>query len=89
MKAISKEKGKVREVNLPKALIMSLFNEKGMKKAIRASVSSNKVAVKVLLPKEAVSQALRAPYVALKKLVNLAAAIMCSLSLLVQRKGGD
>ena len=89
MKAISKQKGEVGEVNLPKSLIMSLFDDKDVKKAIRVSVSSVEVAVKVLPPKEAVSQALRAPYVALKKLVNLAAAIMCSLSLLVPRKGGD
>eukprot|EP00957_Ditylum_brightwellii_P201237 15324710-Ditylum_brightwellii.AAC.1 len=40
-------------VNLSKALIMSLFKVKDVKKAIRASVSSVKVAVKILPPKEA------------------------------------
>eukprot|EP00957_Ditylum_brightwellii_P089016 6778837-Ditylum_brightwellii.AAC.1 len=64
MKAISKKKGEVGEVNLPKALIMFLFKGEDVKKAIRASVSSVKVAVKVLPPKDAVSQALSAPYVA-------------------------
>eukprot|EP00957_Ditylum_brightwellii_P042881 3246310-Ditylum_brightwellii.AAC.1 len=67
---------------------MSLFKDKDVKKAIRASVSSAEVAVKVLLPKEPVSQALSAPYVALKKSVNLAAAIMRSLNLPIPRKDG-
>eukprot|EP00957_Ditylum_brightwellii_P069692 5292652-Ditylum_brightwellii.AAC.1 len=80
MKAISKKKGEVGEVYLPKALIMSLFEGKDVKKAIRASVSSVEVAVKVLPPKDAVSQALSTPYVAPKKSVNLAAAIMRSLN---------
>eukprot|EP00957_Ditylum_brightwellii_P096440 7345438-Ditylum_brightwellii.AAC.1 len=88
MKAISKKKGEVGEVNLPKALIMSLFEDEDVKKAIRASVSSVEVVVKVLPPKEPVSQALSAPYVAPKKSVNLAVAIMHSLNLPVPRKGG-
>ena len=88
MKAISKKKGGVGEVNLPKILIMSIFEDKDVKKAIRASVSSVEVAVKVSPPKEAASQALSAPYVAPKKSVNLAAAIMHSLNLPVPRKGG-
>eukprot|EP00957_Ditylum_brightwellii_P176161 13413629-Ditylum_brightwellii.AAC.1 len=88
MKAISKKKGEVGEVNLPKALIISLFKDQDVKKAIRASVSAVKVAVKVLLPKEAVSQSLSAPYVAPKKSVNLAAAIMHSMNLPVPMKGG-
>eukprot|EP00957_Ditylum_brightwellii_P071236 5415135-Ditylum_brightwellii.AAC.1 len=88
MKAISKQKGEVGEVNLPKALIMSLFKDKDMKKAIRTSVSSVEVAVKVLPPKEAVSQALIAPYMAPKKSVNLASAITHSMNLPVPRKGG-
>eukprot|EP00957_Ditylum_brightwellii_P158908 12095147-Ditylum_brightwellii.AAC.1 len=67
---------------------MSLFEDEDVKKAIRASVSSVKVAVKVLLSKEPVSQALSMPYVAPKKLVNLAATIMRSLNLPVPRKGG-
>eukprot|EP00957_Ditylum_brightwellii_P125007 9529295-Ditylum_brightwellii.AAC.1 len=89
MKAISKQKGEVGEVNLPKALIMSLFEDKDVKKATRASVSSVEVVVKVLMPKDAVSQALSAPYVAPKNSTNLVAALMCSLSLPVPRKGGS
>eukprot|EP00957_Ditylum_brightwellii_P166374 12665324-Ditylum_brightwellii.AAC.1 len=60
---------------------MSLFKDKDVEKAIRASASLLEVAVKVLQPKEPVSQALSAPYVALKKSVNLAATIMHSLNL--------
>eukprot|EP00957_Ditylum_brightwellii_P190018 14466161-Ditylum_brightwellii.AAC.1 len=75
MKAISKKKGQVVKVNLPKTLIMSLFKDKDVKKAIKASVSSVEVAATVLPPKEPVSQALNVPYVASKKSVNLAATI--------------
>eukprot|EP00957_Ditylum_brightwellii_P170002 12939752-Ditylum_brightwellii.AAC.1 len=89
MKAISKQKGEVEEVNLPKALIMSLFKDEDVKKAIRASVSSVEGAVTVLPPKQAVSQALSVPYVAPKKSVNLAAAIMCSLNKTIPKKSGD
>eukprot|EP00957_Ditylum_brightwellii_P207397 15352823-Ditylum_brightwellii.AAC.1 len=88
MKAISKQKGGVGEANLPKALIMCLFEDKDVKKAIRASVASVEVAVKVSPPKEAVSQALSAPYVEPKKSVNLTVANMHSLDLPVPRKGG-
>eukprot|EP00957_Ditylum_brightwellii_P120886 9219707-Ditylum_brightwellii.AAC.1 len=88
MKTISKKKGEVEEVNLPMALIMSLFEDKDVKKAIRASVSSVEVAVKVLPPKEEVSQALSVPYVTPKKSVNFAAAIMRSLNLPIPRKDG-
>eukprot|EP00957_Ditylum_brightwellii_P096053 7317741-Ditylum_brightwellii.AAC.1 len=88
MKAISKQKGEVGEVNLPKALIMSLFKDEYVMKAIRASVSSVEVAVKVLPPKNTVSQALSTPYVAPKNPINLAAALMCSLHLPVPRKDG-
>eukprot|EP00957_Ditylum_brightwellii_P008176 619101-Ditylum_brightwellii.AAC.1 len=63
MKAISKQKGKVGEVNLLKALIMSLFKDEDVKKAIRTSVSSVEMAVKILPPKNAVYQALSEPYV--------------------------
>eukprot|EP00957_Ditylum_brightwellii_P161433 12291313-Ditylum_brightwellii.AAC.1 len=87
MKAISKQKGEVGEVNLPKSLSMSLFDDKDAKKAIRVSVSSVEVDVKILPPKEAVSRALSAPYVAPKKSANLAADIMRSLNLPVPRKG--
>eukprot|EP00957_Ditylum_brightwellii_P056059 4248329-Ditylum_brightwellii.AAC.1 len=88
MKAIFRQKWEVGKVNLPKALIISLFKYKDMKKAIRASVSSVEVAVKVLLPKDAVSQALSTPYVATKNPINLAAALMCSLNFSDPRKGG-
>eukprot|EP00957_Ditylum_brightwellii_P147801 11255820-Ditylum_brightwellii.AAC.1 len=88
MKTISKNKGEVGEVNLPKALSMSLFGDEDVKKAIRASVSSVRVAVKVLTPKDIVTQALSAPYVATKRPVNMAAALLHSLNLPVARKGG-
>eukprot|EP00957_Ditylum_brightwellii_P024317 1833837-Ditylum_brightwellii.AAC.1 len=78
MKAISKQKGEVGEVNLPKALIMSLFKGKDVKKAIMASVSSIEVAVKALPPKDAVSQALSAPYVTPKNPINLGQ-LLCAL----------
>eukprot|EP00957_Ditylum_brightwellii_P093816 7144127-Ditylum_brightwellii.AAC.1 len=71
MKAISKQKGEVEEVNLLKALIMSLFEDKDVKKAIRASASSVEIAVKVLLSKDAVSQALSTLYVAPMNPMNL------------------
>eukprot|EP00957_Ditylum_brightwellii_P040649 3076587-Ditylum_brightwellii.AAC.1 len=80
MKIISKQKGEVGEVSLPKSLIMSLFNNEDVKKAIRASVSSVGVDVKILPPKDAVSQALSAPYVAPKKTASLAASILHSLN---------
>ena len=67
-------------MTLPKALIMSLFQDKDVKKAIRASVSSVEVEVKESPSKDAVSKARSVPYVAPKKSVNLAAAIMRSLS---------
>eukprot|EP00957_Ditylum_brightwellii_P140191 10682201-Ditylum_brightwellii.AAC.1 len=89
MKAIRKKKGEVGEVNLFKALIMSLFENEGIKKAIRASVSSVEVAVKVLPPKDAVSQELSMPYVAPKKPVNIAAAPLRSLNSPIPRKGGS
>eukprot|EP00957_Ditylum_brightwellii_P148302 11291059-Ditylum_brightwellii.AAC.1 len=60
---------------------MSLFEDEDVKKAIRASVFSVEVAVKVLPPKEAVSQALSTPYLAPKKPINLEAALMHSLNL--------
>eukprot|EP00957_Ditylum_brightwellii_P054417 4122856-Ditylum_brightwellii.AAC.1 len=49
MKAISKKKRDVGEVNLPKALIMSLFEDKDVKKAIRASVPAAEV-IEVVSP---------------------------------------
>eukprot|EP00957_Ditylum_brightwellii_P065172 4943113-Ditylum_brightwellii.AAC.1 len=74
MKTISKERGGVGEVNLPKALIMFIIEDEDVKKAIRASVSSVEVTIKVLPPKDAVTQALSAPCVAPKKPVNMTAA---------------
>eukprot|EP00957_Ditylum_brightwellii_P139867 10657716-Ditylum_brightwellii.AAC.1 len=88
MKTVSKKKGEAGEVNLPKALIMSLFEDEDVKKAIRASVSAVKVAVKVLPAKDTVTQALSAPYAALNKPVNMAAALLRSLNLPIPRKGG-
>eukprot|EP00957_Ditylum_brightwellii_P140777 10723938-Ditylum_brightwellii.AAC.1 len=75
MKTISKKKGEVGEVNLPKALIMSLFADEDVQKAIRASVSAVEMELKVLPLKDIVTQALNTPYVALKKPVNMAAAL--------------
>eukprot|EP00957_Ditylum_brightwellii_P088746 6758431-Ditylum_brightwellii.AAC.1 len=88
MKAISKHKGEVGEVNLPKSLIMSLFEDKDVKKGIRASVSSVEVVVKVSPPKDRVSQALSIPYVAPKKSFNLAASLLRSLNSPIPRRGG-
>eukprot|EP00957_Ditylum_brightwellii_P103184 7864196-Ditylum_brightwellii.AAC.1 len=69
---------------------MSLFEDENVKKAIRAFVSLVEVAVKVLLPKDAVTQAPSAPYVAPKKPVNMAAALLCSLNSPVPKKAvGD
>eukprot|EP00957_Ditylum_brightwellii_P139814 10653251-Ditylum_brightwellii.AAC.1 len=65
---------------------MSLFKDEDVKKAIRASVSLVEVAVKVLPPQDAVSQVLSVPYVAPKKSINLAAALMRSLNLHVPRE---
>eukprot|EP00957_Ditylum_brightwellii_P145278 11064863-Ditylum_brightwellii.AAC.1 len=66
---------------------MSLFEDEDVKKAIRASVSSVKVAVRVSPYKGAVSQALSVPYGAPKKPVNIAAALLRSLNLHIPRKG--
>eukprot|EP00957_Ditylum_brightwellii_P114274 8712924-Ditylum_brightwellii.AAC.1 len=88
MKSISKKKGKVGEVNLPKALIMSLFEDEDIKRAIRASVSASEVIEIVLPAKDSVTQALSTTYVAPKKPVNMAAALLCSLNLPIPRKGG-
>ena len=85
MRSISKQKGEVGEVNLPKALIMSLFQDKDVKKAIRASVSSVEV-VKESSSKEAVSKALSAPYVAPKKTANLAVSLLRQLSQPIPKK---
>eukprot|EP00957_Ditylum_brightwellii_P067450 5120051-Ditylum_brightwellii.AAC.1 len=86
MKAISKKKGEVGEVNLRKSLIISLFEDKDVKKAIRVSVSSVEVAVKVSPPNKPVSQALSTPYVTPKKTTNLAASLVHSLNLPIPRR---
>jgi hypothetical protein len=85
MRSISKHKGEVGEVTLPKALIMSLFQDKDVKKAIRASVSSAEVVIEPS-SKEAVSKALSAPYVAPKKTAKLAASLLRQLSQPIPRK---
>jgi len=85
MRSISKHKGEVGEVTLPKALIMSLFQDEDVKKAIRASVSSAEV-VTVPLSRESVSRALSAPYVAPKKTANLAASLLRQLSQPIPKK---
>eukprot|EP00957_Ditylum_brightwellii_P198398 15118865-Ditylum_brightwellii.AAC.1 len=59
---------------------MSLFQDKDVKKAIRASVSTIEVEVKKKLSKEAVSKALIVPYVAPKKSVSMAATLLRSLN---------
>ena len=88
MKVISKQKGEVGEMNFPKSLIMSLFDDKDVKKAIRASVSSVEVDVKVSPPKDAVSQALSAPCVAPKNTVSMTEALLRYLNLPVPRRHG-
>eukprot|EP00957_Ditylum_brightwellii_P170974 13014935-Ditylum_brightwellii.AAC.1 len=88
MKSISKKKGEAGEVNLPKALIASLFKDEDVKKAIRSSVSVAEVAVKELPPNNKVTQALSMPYVAPKKPVKMAAALLRSLNLPIKKKGG-
>eukprot|EP00957_Ditylum_brightwellii_P150143 11433749-Ditylum_brightwellii.AAC.1 len=87
MKAISKKKGEMREVDLPKTLIVSLFEDEDVKKAIRASVSSTEV-IKLVLPAEKKgTQALGMPFVAPKKQVNMTAALLCCLNLPNKNKG--
>eukprot|EP00957_Ditylum_brightwellii_P057546 4363603-Ditylum_brightwellii.AAC.1 len=88
MKTISKKKGEVGEVNLSKVLIMSLFEDEDVKKAIRASVPVVKVIEIVVPAKEKVTQALSSPYMAPKKPINLAAALMHSLNLPTKKNGG-
>eukprot|EP00957_Ditylum_brightwellii_P017429 1312438-Ditylum_brightwellii.AAC.1 len=64
---------------------MSLFQDKDVKKAIRASVSSVEV-VKETSSKDRVSQALSAPYTAPKKTVSMTAALLRSLSKPIPKK---
>ena len=72
-------------MTLPMALIMSLFQDEDVKKAIRASVSSVEV-VKESSSKEAVSNALSAPYLAPKKTGSMAEARWRSLKQPIPRK---
>eukprot|EP00957_Ditylum_brightwellii_P123665 9427917-Ditylum_brightwellii.AAC.1 len=88
MKAISKKKGEVGEVNLPKDLIMSLFKDENVKKAIRVSVSTAEIIEIVSPAKDKVTQVLSTPYMAPKKQVNMAATLMCSLNSPNKKKGG-
>eukprot|EP00957_Ditylum_brightwellii_P157732 12005755-Ditylum_brightwellii.AAC.1 len=67
---------------------MPLFKDEDVKKAIRASVSLAEVEVKESPPKDAVSQALSALYVASKKSVNLAASLLRSLNSPIHRRHG-
>eukprot|EP00957_Ditylum_brightwellii_P166292 12659768-Ditylum_brightwellii.AAC.1 len=67
---------------------MSLFNDKDVKKDIRASVSSVEVDAKISPSKDAVSQALNAPYMAPKNPINLAASILHSLNQPIPRRHG-
>eukprot|EP00957_Ditylum_brightwellii_P116786 8907740-Ditylum_brightwellii.AAC.1 len=67
---------------------MSLFEDEDVKKAIRASVSAVKLAVKVLPAKDTVTQALSTPHVAPKKPINMAAALLRSLNQPIPRKDG-
>eukprot|EP00957_Ditylum_brightwellii_P117698 8978118-Ditylum_brightwellii.AAC.1 len=67
---------------------MPLFDDKDVKKAIRASVFSVEVDVKISPPKDEVSQALSTPYVAWKKTANLTASILCSLNHPIPRRHG-
>ena len=73
-------------MNLPKTLIMSLFQAEDVKKTIRASVSSVEVEVKESSSKEAVSNALSAPYSAPKKTVSMTEALLRSLSQPIPKK---
>eukprot|EP00957_Ditylum_brightwellii_P046634 3539222-Ditylum_brightwellii.AAC.1 len=88
MKFISKKKVEVGEVNLPKALIMSLFEDEDVKEVIRASMSVADVKKIVLPAKDKVTQALSAPYVAQKKQVNMTAALLRSLNLPIKKNSG-
>eukprot|EP00957_Ditylum_brightwellii_P095070 7240422-Ditylum_brightwellii.AAC.1 len=85
---LQEERGSGRSES-PKALIMSLFENEDVKKVIRASVSVAEVIEIVLPDKDIVTQALSTPYVGPKMQVNMAAALMCSLSLPIPRKGED
>eukprot|EP00957_Ditylum_brightwellii_P129327 9865881-Ditylum_brightwellii.AAC.1 len=65
---------------------MSLFQDEDVKKAIRASLSLVEVNVKESSSKDAVSKALSVPYVAPKKTVSMAAALLRSLNQPIPKK---
>eukprot|EP00957_Ditylum_brightwellii_P052463 3978834-Ditylum_brightwellii.AAC.1 len=88
MKSISKKKGEAEAVKLSKALIMSLFEDEVVKKGIRASVSVAEMIEIVSPAKETITQALSTPYVAQKRQVNMAAALLCSVNLPIKKKSG-
>eukprot|EP00957_Ditylum_brightwellii_P023460 1770600-Ditylum_brightwellii.AAC.1 len=88
MKSISKKKGEVGGAKYPKVLIMSLFEDEDVKKAIRASVSVAEVIELVLPAKDMVSQALSAPYVAPKRQVNISSALLHLLNSPNRRNSG-
>eukprot|EP00957_Ditylum_brightwellii_P168834 12851167-Ditylum_brightwellii.AAC.1 len=61
---------------------MSLFKDEDVKKASRASVSASSV-------KDTVNQALNAPYVAPKRQINMASALLHSLNMPNMESSGD
>eukprot|EP00957_Ditylum_brightwellii_P196224 14951258-Ditylum_brightwellii.AAC.1 len=67
MQSIIKKKGEEGEAKYPKALIMSLFEDEDMKKAIRASLSAAEVIDVVSPARETVNQAINTPSVAAKR----------------------
>eukprot|EP00957_Ditylum_brightwellii_P038307 2896085-Ditylum_brightwellii.AAC.1 len=67
MTSISKKKGEEGESRSPKALIMSLFEDEDVKKAIMASVSAAEVIDAVSPARDTVNQSLSTPYVAAKR----------------------
>eukprot|EP00957_Ditylum_brightwellii_P111031 8467494-Ditylum_brightwellii.AAC.1 len=88
MKSNSKKKGEEGEAKYPKALIISLFKDKDVKKAIRASISIAEVIKLVFPAKDTVNQTLSAPYVAPKRQVNMSSALLLSLNSPNRRNSG-
>eukprot|EP00957_Ditylum_brightwellii_P103547 7889307-Ditylum_brightwellii.AAC.2 len=88
MKSIFRKKEGEGEAKYPKALTVSLFEDEDIKKAIRTSVSAAEVIDLVLPVRDMVSKALSAPYVAPKRQVNIASALLCSLKLPNRRRSG-
>eukprot|EP00957_Ditylum_brightwellii_P194261 14795193-Ditylum_brightwellii.AAC.1 len=65
---------------------MSLFQDKDVKKAIRASVSSFEVEVKESTSKDVVFKALSVPYSVPKKTASMTAALLRSLGQPIPKK---